>query len=114
MKIEFKIEGKLVVIEAEGAVSVQIREISEEVVPVQLVSEPEPCDLFQKLVEVRKELSAEQNVPPYVIFHDKTLNEMVEKLPSDLSEFGKIGGVGQAKLEKYGARFLSVIQGVVA
>ena len=114
MKIELKIEGKLVVIEAEGAVSVQVCDLCEPVPSVAVSSEPVGCDLFQKLVDIRKELSAEQNVPPYVIFHDKTLHEMAEKLPSDLAEFAQIGGVGQAKLEKYGARFLSVIQGVVA
>ena len=75
--------------------------------------------LFQKLAALRREIANEneKKVPPYVIFHDKTLWEMVEKLPENIEAFRNIEGVGQAKLEKYGARFLAVIHhhlGVVA
>jgi superfamily II DNA helicase RecQ len=65
--------------------------------------------LFHKLSDLRKELAKEANHPPYMVFKDKTLWEMVEKMPEDLTSFGSINGVGQAKLEKYGALFLSVI-----
>ena len=67
--------------------------------------------LFAKLVQLRRELAMSANVPPYVVFKDSTLREMAEKLPQDLAAFGQIGGVGKAKLEKYGDTFLSVIKG---
>lgn len=64
--------------------------------------------LWQALREVRLQLSREQSVPPYVIFHDATLQEMLTRRPRTLEEFGNISGVGARKLEKYGAAFLAV------
>jgi len=61
------------------------------------------------LAALRREIALADGVPPYMVFHDKTLHEMVEKLPQSLVEFGAIGGVGQSKLEKYGEKFLAVI-----
>ena len=76
---------------------------------------PEPeGDMFRKLAELRRELATASGVPPYMIFHDKALWAMVEALPQDMAAFGKISGVGQAKLEKYGEMFLAVINGVAA
>ncbi len=65
--------------------------------------------LFQRLRKVRMALAAEQGVPPYVIFHDSTLVEMATAKPHDLDEMARIGGVGAAKLERYGARFLEAV-----
>ena len=65
--------------------------------------------LFKKLAALRKHLSAENNVPPYVIFHDKTLRAMVEARPESFEALSVIEGVGKAKLEKYGGQFLAVI-----
>jgi ATP-dependent DNA helicase RecQ len=45
-----------------------------------------------------------------VIFHDRTLQEMCTILPQSLSQFGRITGVGERKLEKYGLTFLQVIE----
>jgi len=69
-------------------------------------------DLFQQLVQLRKQLAGMQNVPPYVVFHDKTLREMADTMPKNIQDMGNISGVGQAKLEKYGAVFLEAIHGV--
>ena len=66
--------------------------------------------LFHKLSDLRRELATAANVPPYMIFHDKTLWSMVETMPVDLSALGKIGGVGKSKLEKYGGKFLSALK----
>ena len=66
--------------------------------------------LFEALRELRRELAAEAQVPPYVIFHDATLREMVASRPADLSELGALSGVGAKKLEAYGDAFLSVIR----
>ncbi|HET8848867.1 MAG TPA: RQC domain-containing protein, partial [Marinobacter sp.] len=60
----------------------------------------------------RKALADQQGVPPYVIFHDTTLFDMLEKRPTTLAELGEVSGVGAAKLEKYGAVFLETLQGL--
>ncbi|AKD24938.1 Superfamily II DNA helicase [Polynucleobacter duraquae] len=54
--------------------------------------------LWEILKAQRTELACEQGVPPYVIFHDSTLQEMVKSTPTTLDQFSHIGGVGQAKL----------------
>lgn len=58
----------------------------------------------------RTELAREQGVPPYVIFHDSTLLEILQHRPQTLEEFGQISGVGQSKLARYGEDFLAVVQ----
>src|SRR3989338_936705 len=58
----------------------------------------------------RTELAREQGVPPYVIFHDSTLLEILNQRPASLDELGKISGVGQSKLARYGDEFLRVIE----
>ena len=55
------------------------------------------------------EIARAQNVPPYVIFHDKTLIELAAARPGSRSQMAKIPGVGEAKLDRYGAAFLAVI-----
>ena len=51
-----------------------------------------------------------EGVPPYVIFHDKTLQAMAVHLPDSLETFALLPGVGERKLEKYGQAFLDVIR----
>ena len=66
--------------------------------------------LWEALRECRRLFAEAQGVPPYVIFHDKTLREMAEQMPQNTSEFGLLTGVGERKLEKYSEAFLTVIQ----
>jgi len=66
--------------------------------------------LFIALKAQRTELAREQGVPPYVIFHDSTLLEMMKQTPTTLAQFERLSGVGQAKLEKYGQQFIQVIK----
>ena len=66
--------------------------------------------LWQALKAKRMELAREQGVPPYVIFHDSTLLEILNHKPQTLDEMGRISGVGQAKLAKYGDAFLQVVE----
>ncbi len=66
--------------------------------------------LWDALKETRTRLAETQGVPPYVIFHDATLMEMMEYRPLSPSAFLQLNGVGDAKLEKYGSEFLEVIQ----
>lgn len=120
MKLELRISGKIVIIEGEFTVEVRDEcpaavSAAKPAKPIQPPLPPPPMvaddsGLFRKLAGLRKEIAVKQNVPPYVIFHDKTLHEMIEKLPSSLQELGNISGVGQSKLEKYGEMFLSVIK----
>ncbi|MCO5174983.1 MAG: DNA helicase RecQ [Trueperaceae bacterium] len=65
--------------------------------------------LFQALRALRLEIAKEQGVPPYVVFHDKTLREMVATAPRSLSELATVPGIGAAKLTRYGERFLEVL-----
>ncbi len=65
--------------------------------------------LFQALREKRMEIARAQNVPPYVIFHDRTLIELAAARPASRAELAAVPGVGEAKLERYGPAFLSVI-----
>ena len=128
MKFEFTVAGKVIVIEADGAVSVVIRDDlaaaptgrvpgcapSAPVVPPVPACAPAtapPGELFARLSELRRAVAAEQGVPPYVVFKDASLREMAERMPVDLDAFSQIGGVGASKLEKYGNLFLEVIQG---
>ncbi|SCZ63328.1 DNA helicase RecQ [Thiohalomonas denitrificans] len=66
--------------------------------------------LWAALRERRRELAAEQGVPPYVVFHDATLVEMVTERPTDRKELFEIQGVGEKKIEAYGEAFLKVIR----
>ncbi|MGX9390733.1 DNA helicase RecQ [Nitrobacteraceae bacterium UC4446_H13] len=68
-------------------------------------------DLFEALRRKRTELARAQNVPPYVIFHDKTLIELAAARPASRAAMAKVPGIGEAKLERYGVAFLAVIAG---
>lgn len=66
--------------------------------------------LFDLLRQLRSRLATEQGVPPYVIFHDSTLQQMAQHQPQTLHEMTTISGVGEAKLKRYGTLFLDEIQ----
>ena len=66
--------------------------------------------LFEALRALRRELAAEAQVPPYVIFHDAVLRELAATRPATLGQLGEISGVGARKLEAYGDAFLAVIR----
>jgi len=65
--------------------------------------------LWHALKAKRMELAREQGVPPYVIFHDSTLLEILNQKPTSLIEMSQITGIGQAKLMRYGDAFLEVL-----
>jgi ATP-dependent DNA helicase RecQ len=71
---------------------------------------PQDEALWEALRECRRQLAAEHNVPPYVIFHDATLKQMVAERPADAGALLEVNGVGKAKLERYGERFLAVLR----
>jgi len=66
--------------------------------------------LFEALRAWRRERAAEQHVPPYVIFHDATLSAIARQRPANLEALGKVSGVGQSKLKRYGADVLRIVR----
>ena len=64
---------------------------------------------FEVLRAWRRERAAEQAVPPYVIFQDKTLLEIAQKQPRDLDRLAAISGVGQSKIDRYGKAVLAAL-----
>lgn len=66
--------------------------------------------LFDKFRELRLQIAREENMPPYIIFSDKTLIDMAVKMPRSKSEMLEVSGVGENKYGKYGERFLRVIE----
>jgi ATP-dependent DNA helicase RecQ len=70
---------------------------------------PADAPLFEALRVWRRELAAEQKVPPYVIFHDATLAAIARRRPVTIDDLAGVSGVGQAKLERYGADVLRVV-----
>ncbi|MHB0999699.1 MAG: DNA helicase RecQ [Armatimonadota bacterium] len=66
--------------------------------------------IFESLRKLRLELARETGVPPYVIFHDSTLDAMAEERPRTMEDMSLISGVGESKLRKYGQIFLEEIQ----
>jgi len=69
--------------------------------------------LFEQLRALRKEISARDNVPPYVVFSDSTLREMSALCPVDRVAMLAVKGVGELKFERYGIVFLDVIRAYV-
>lgn len=65
--------------------------------------------LFAKLRKLRKTLADEANVPPYVVFNNTTLLEMVDRLPTVNEQMLRVNGVGHRKLERFGLPFLALI-----
>ncbi|MBA4319414.1 MAG: hypothetical protein C0412_13520 [Flavobacterium sp.] len=117
---------QIVIIEEDGKVSIEafpcqavseasLEEIAkaEEAEPLyKAVSEVQDIStdlLFPKLALLRTQIAKEEKLPPYIVFHDTSLKDMVSKLPVDLEAMKNISGVGQVKLEKYGKRFVDVI-----
>jgi ATP-dependent DNA helicase RecQ len=70
----------------------------------------EDRELFEALRECRKKLADENEVPPYVIFHDSTLMQMAADKPTSDVALLAISGIGQTKLERYGPSFLEVLR----
>jgi ATP-dependent DNA helicase RecQ len=66
--------------------------------------------LFEQLRELRKHIAEKQEVPPFVVFSDRSLREMAASLPSTADAMLQINGVGKHKMEQYGKDFLATIQ----
>lgn len=75
---------------------------------------PAEHELWEQLKSLRLQLAREQEIPPYMIFHDSTLREMVLEHPTSLDAFSRVSGVGQSKLDRYGPAFLEVLAASVS
>ena len=73
-------------------------------------SDPSYTELREKLRYLRLEIAKEENVPPFVIFYDSTLKELVQYQPQTPEEMEQIHGIGRRKLERYGERVLEIIR----
>jgi ATP-dependent DNA helicase RecQ len=71
----------------------------------------EEREQWEALRALRRKLAEEHGVPPYVIFPDATLLEMLRSKPGSLAEMSRVSGVGARKLERYGEAFLEVLGG---
>jgi ATP-dependent DNA helicase RecQ len=117
--MEFMISQDLLAVDQGSFPTVYVTEQSKEVlkgnrkvlrkgaIVTQQVADNDP--LFEELRVLRKQLADESNVPPFVIFSDKTLKDMCAKRPKSEEEFLEVSGVGANKLEKYGEAFLTAI-----
>jgi ATP-dependent DNA helicase RecQ len=95
-------------------VIIKIRELESSPTPVlkkqlpQSTLEQNPT-LLTLLKKVRFELAVKEKVPPYIIFSDATLQELVTYLPLSIDDLLKISGFGEFKIKKYGPAFLQAI-----
>ncbi len=95
----------------EGKEKVQFRKkIFKEVKPKESQIVLNDKQLFQQLKQLRTELAQQEKIPPYVIFSDRSLQEMAVYYPKNEQEFSRINGVGPVKWSKYGQKFLEKIQ----
>ena len=70
---------------------------------------PAQAALLEKLKALRLGLARERDVPAFVVFHDKSLEDMARRRPQTAAEFAEVHGVGEAKLREFAAPFLAAI-----
>jgi len=70
----------------------------------------EDTNLFEALRQLRALCAQEENMPPYIVFSDKVLHSLATIKPTTIEQFGFISGIGEFKKQKYGQRFVSLIQ----
>lgn len=66
--------------------------------------------LFESLRQLRMQIAQKENIPPYIVFTDDSLNDMVDKKPLTMEAFSEIRGVGQIKQRRFGKVFVSLIR----
>jgi ATP-dependent DNA helicase RecQ len=92
-----------------GAARVQAKNDRSE--PSEIALDGADARLFASLKALRSSIAREEHVPPYVVFSDRTLAEFAARKPRTSAGLLEVRGVGQAKLDKYGERFLAAIKG---
>jgi ATP-dependent DNA helicase RecQ len=74
------------------------------------IIEPENSALYDELSSLRRQISSDEGIPPYMVMHDKTLIEMCKTLPLDFDSLLAISGIGSRKIDKYGNKFIEIIK----
>jgi len=92
-----------------GAVPVPFAEPHPEGIVAARAGDDHNEELFLRLRRLRKVVADLDHVPPFVVFHDRSLKEMATSYPVTSAAFLRIYGVSEAKLERYGRRFLDAI-----
>jgi len=77
---------------------------------IEVSGAPYDPELFELLRVLRKEISKEQGIPPYMVFSDPSLHEMASMFPRTAESMLAVSGVGEVKLERYGRRFIRLIE----
>ncbi|MBL6991086.1 MAG: DNA helicase RecQ [Bacteriovoracaceae bacterium] len=108
-KIDFRIDPKVERPSKKKAKAKKAKGTKTKRAPTQKSYTNDPA-LFDALRALRLKLSKRRRIPPYAIFHDRTLMEMIELRPSNLEELRELYGVGDSKLKKYGKIFLEALQ----
>jgi ATP-dependent DNA helicase RecQ len=78
---------------------------------VALPTLPVDQQVFDRLRQLRTELAEEEDVAPFVIFHDKTLKAIASHMPATPAALLEVPGIGELKAERYGRRVLAVVNG---
>lgn len=89
------------------------RSNSSRTAPAITLEREEDRALLQTLKALRLSIAKDNNLPPYVVFHDKTLLEMVLLKPTNMEQLALVNGVGKSKQEKYGEAFLSAVRAAI-
>ncbi len=94
----------------EGSLGASTRGIGERSATIVTTAEYDQ-ELFEELRALRRDLADQQGVPPFVVFGDVSLRYLAAAFPQSLENFARAPGVGKAKLEQYGERFVAAIRG---
>ncbi|UII19775.1 DNA helicase RecQ [Fulvivirga ligni] len=96
----------------QGKVNVKLTAVKDPMQGIVKEEAPPPYEkpLFEKLRALRIEFADKENVPPYVIFSDATLQELATYLPMDNAGLERISGFGEVKIQRYGDAFLKMVQ----
>jgi len=68
-------------------------------------------ELYGRLRDLRSKIAAENSIPPYIVFSDKTLKELSVMKPQTKEEMFEVHGIGEVKYERYGEAFLEMLTG---
>lgn len=114
MVIEALVKGLLLAVLVVGGSHWLLPEPANSPAPPQPTPLPAEMASWVALRAWRRDEAHRQHLPPYVIFHDRTLAEIAARKPADMSALGAISGVGEGKRERYGEAVLDVLRGMDA
>lgn len=93
----------------QAASTLQERQVKGQKIDYREVLEPETFAVYAKLREVRKAVSEEERIPAFTVFTNEQLAEIARRRCRTAAQIGEVEGVGEARVKKYGDRFIAVI-----